>query len=322
MIPDELRARYRTHDEIRAHGAIGNLGDGVEITAHGLSTRLLAWPGTGFQTEAVHVITVEPGQESERFCYDLAEEAMLCRSGKVDVWLRDRWVELQPGDIAYVPEGVERAVRNHHREPCILVTQITPPQFDLYAEHGLYNVELGVMNYDSIHKACTNAKPVELPRENEMRFHATAPDVRSQNLERHDVRARGALFNILMGAAFTGIGLPMRLVLWPGAGCRTAGFNYAEAADGVEDVIHEHPVSDECLVMWGGRGAFFIDDQWVEAEANDVALAPCGVAHGHRSTEPSWFGGFASPPQLDLLLPTDYYVDGVFSAPEATRLRP
>ena len=56
MVADALRARYRTHDEIRASGAIGNLGQGVEITTHGVSTRLIAWPGTGYQTEAVHVL--------------------------------------------------------------------------------------------------------------------------------------------------------------------------------------------------------------------------------------------------------------------------
>jgi hypothetical protein len=33
------------------------------------------------------------------------------------------------------------------------------------------------------------------------------------------------------------------------------------------------------------------------------------------------FGGFASPPQLDLLMPTDYYAAGAFSSVTATRLR-
>ncbi len=28
-----------------------------------------------------------------------------------------------------------------------------------YADRGLYNSELGVMNYDSVHKTCTNARP-------------------------------------------------------------------------------------------------------------------------------------------------------------------
>jgi mannose-6-phosphate isomerase-like protein (cupin superfamily) len=324
MVADEMRARYRTHDEIRAGGAIGNLCDGVEITTHGVSTRLVAWPGTGYQTEAVHVLTLQPGESSDRYCYDLAEEAILCFKGRGEVWLRDSWVKIAPGDIAYLPEGVEHAIRNPAKrgDPLVVVTQITPPQLDLYAARGLYNVELGVINYDSVHKECTNARPAEMSLANEMAYHDTHPKERSWNLGRDEVRAQGALFNVFMGAGFSGIGLPMRLILWPGAGARTAGFNYAYGPEGVEDIIHKHPVSDECLVMWQGRGQFFVGNQWVDAEANDCVLAPCGVAHGHRSNDgPAFFGGFASPPQLDLLIPTDYYEQGRFSSPKAKRLR-
>jgi hypothetical protein len=45
--------------------------------------------------------------------------------------------------------------------------------------------------------------------------------------------------------------------------------------------------------------------------------------HGHRSTDargPSMMGGFASPPQLDLVIPTDYYSSGRFSHPDQTEL--
>jgi mannose-6-phosphate isomerase-like protein (cupin superfamily) len=141
-------------------------------------------------------------------------------------------------------------------------------------------------------------------------------------VDREEVRSRGALFNIYMGTSFEGLGMPMRLILWPGEGTRTVGFSYAFGADGVEDIIHRHPVSDECLVCWEGEGQFFMGDRWVEIQANDVVLAPCGVAHGHRSVGPAFFGGFASPPQLDLLIPTELYRDGRFHAPKATLFRP
>jgi quercetin dioxygenase-like cupin family protein len=244
MIPDELHARYRSARKIRAEGAIGNLFDGVSITAHGLDTRLLAWPGTGFQTEAVHVTTVKPGQQSDRYAYGLAEEAILCRYGSAEVWLRGQWVTLKPGDIAYIPEGLDRQVRNPatNRADAILVHQICPPQFDLYAEGGYYNNRLGVMNFDAIEKAAINAPWVEPPPPQQMAFNDDQPAIRAQNLAPEDVKARGALFNVLEGAAFTGIGLPMRLVLWPGAGTRLVGFNYAYCGTGVDDVSHKHPV--------------------------------------------------------------------------------
>lgn len=326
MIADALRARYRSAKKIRAEGAIGNLFDGVAIAAHGLDTRLLAWPGTGYQTEAVHVTTVKPGQQSDRYTYDLAEEAILCRYGTAEVWLRGQWVTLKPGDMAYIPEGVERQIRNPatNQADAILVNQICPPQFDLYAEHGFYNNRLGLMNFDSIEKAAINAAPVEPPVPQQMAFNDDQPAVRAQNLAPADVKARGALFNVLEGTAFTGIGLPMRLVLWPGAGTRLVGFNYAYCGTNVQDMIHRHPVSDEFLVMWSGSGQFFIGGiGWIDAGENDVILAPCGIEHGHRSTAergPSMMGGFASPPQMDLVIPTPYYKNGIYAHPHASRL--
>ena len=326
MIPEALRARYRSAQKIRTEGGIGNLFDGVSISAHGLDTRLLAWPGTGFQTEAVHVTTVKPGQHSTRYVYGLAEEAILCRYGSAEVWLRGQWVTLNPGDIAYVPEGLDRQIRNPatNRADAILVHQICPPQFDLYVDGGYYNPLLGVMNFESIEKAAINAPQVEPPAPQRMAFNDDQPEVRARNLAPQDVKAKGALFNVLEGAAFTGIGLPMRLVLWPGAGTRLVGFNYAYCGTGVDDIIHRHPVSDEFLVMWSGSGQFFIGGiGWFDAEENDVILAPCGVMHGHRSTTnrgPSMMGGFASPPQMDLVIPTPYYKDGLYLHPPSTQL--
>ena len=325
-ITDHLRARYRTAKQIRTEGAIGNLFDGPTITAHGLETRLLAWPGTGYQTESVHVTNVQPGQQSDRYTYDLAEEAVLCRHGVVEVWLKDRWVTLQPGDIAYFPAGVEHQIRNSagNTEPAILVNQICPPQFDLYADKGFYNNQLGVMNFDSIEKACTNAIPVTPPKLEEMTFREDQAEVRAKNLAPDEIKLNGALFHVLEGAPFTGIGLPMRLVLWPGAGTRLTGFNYAYTGIGVTDVIHKHPVSDEFLVMWSGSGQFFGGGfGWVDAEENDVMMAPCGVVHGHRSIDgrgPSMMGGFASPPQLDLLIPSPLYTNGMFEHPAESEL--
>lgn len=201
----------------------------------------------------------------------------------------------------------------------MLVTQVTPPHIDLYSDHGFCNAELGVVNPEAIAKAALNSKRVEFPN-TPMAYRESFPDARAWNLSADEVRRGGALFNVYKGAAFSGIGLPMRLILWPGAGSRTAGFNHAFAAEGVEDTVHRHPVSDECLILWQGSGEFYIGAEWVNAQANDCVLAPCGVTHGHRSAEGSFFGGFASPAQLDLLIPTDYDSDGVVTTPESTEL--
>ena len=67
--------------------------------------------------------------------------------GKGEVFLRDRWVEIEPGDIAYFPEGLERATRNprDNDRDFVLVNSISPPQFDLYEPFGYYDKEQGVV---------------------------------------------------------------------------------------------------------------------------------------------------------------------------------
>ena len=328
-IPDGLRARNRSASQVRAEGAIGNLFDGVELTMHGLRTRILAWPGNGYQTESVHLLTVGPGEQGDRYEYDLAEQAFLCRHGEAEVWLRDQWVTLRPGDIAYVPAGVPTQIRavDDASTDALLVAQTCPPQLDAYSTTGAYDAEHGLFDETAAQRAAAAAIPGTPPDPiDEMTHRTDQGDVRSWNLDAADVAAKGALFNVLEGSAFTGIGLPMRLVLWPGAGSRLTGFNYAYCGVGVADRSHRHPVADEFLVMWSGSGELYVEGiGWVDADAHDIAMAPAGVMHGHRSTDtrgPSMMGGFASPPQLDLLIPTDYYDDGRFTHPTATELSP
>ena len=106
MIGEKWSTRFRSDDEIRSRGAIGNLNDGIEITTQGVRTRLIAWPGNGFQTESVQVLTLAPGEESAQYEYDMSDEAMVCFKGQGEVYLRGEWVQIEPGDIAYFPERV------------------------------------------------------------------------------------------------------------------------------------------------------------------------------------------------------------------------
>jgi len=311
MEKETYLSRYRTADEIRRSGAIGGLNEGPVIELHEMQTRLVAWPGNGFQTESVHVLTLEPGQSSAEYTYYGSEEAMICLLGAGEVWMHDRWVTIAPGDIAYFPEGVPHSIRNVHKEqPLTLVTQITPPPVELYAASGFYHVALGTMNFDACNRASLNAASGNLKAPLALAYRETESAVRSWNLEPAEVRARGALFNMFMGAPFDALGIPARLVVWPGAGSRTAGFNFAYSPKPEADFIHTHPVSDECLFLWAGKGKGFLGgSQWFEVDVLECLLAPCGVFHGHWGG-PTFWGGFASPPQADLLIKTPYYQEG------------
>ena len=327
MADEQFQARFRTREEIRSFGAIGNLQDGAEITTNGLHTRLIAWPGIGFQTEAVHVLTLHPADESDTYAYGMAEEAMLCLSGRGEVLLRGDWRAIQPGDIAYFPETVVHAVRAvaDATEDLVLVTQITPPQFDLYEPSGFYNRAEATLNQSAIFKATLNASHVEIPQ-HQMGYHDSKSEVSGAHLTPAEVRTGGAIFNVYSGTPFPGLGIPAQLVLWPGAGTRTAGFNFALAPARATDRMHIHPVSDECLILWEGVCEGYIahgysGSQFVLLDTYDVILAPCGVLHGHRSTDtPSVLGGFASPPQLDLLLDAGLYKHGAFAPATFERL--
>jgi gentisate 1,2-dioxygenase len=51
---DQHRTKFKTYQEVRSAGAIGNLNEAPEIHTHGIRARLIAWPGNGYQTESVH----------------------------------------------------------------------------------------------------------------------------------------------------------------------------------------------------------------------------------------------------------------------------
>lgn len=327
--------RYRTHRQIRQEGALSNLGDGIPITTHGIDTRPIAWPGNGFQTESVHVLTVKPGEESERYAYEMAEEAMVCFKGKGQIYLRGEWRDVAPGDIAYFPFDVERAVRNpaENQEDFVLVTSISPPQFDLYAPAGLYDPVNKVMNYEAVEYAKINTKRVQYSNVNEMAFHDNCSEIRAWNLDNHEIRTGGALFNAFYGGALTGLvqggtedGPPdMLLILFGGFGTGATGFNFSCMQPGMTADIHTHPVSDECIVNWWGGDQVWLGDRWLPTESYDCILAPCGVRHGSfvpaEPDQPLFVGGFAAPPQLDLLIQSGYYKDGKFTRPPFSRLK-
>ncbi len=340
MEEEAYRARNRTHDEIRQKGAIGNLNDGVEITTHSIPTRIIAWPGNGFQTLSVHVLTHRPGDESPMYGYDLAEEALLCLKGKGEVFLRGQWVEIEAGDVAFFPRGVTHATRNPEENDrhFVLVNCISPPQFDLYEPDGYYDREQGVMRFEAIEGAKKTARLGNLSTDNELQLNESYPELRAWNLNAEDIRREGALFNVFMGAEFHGLDpafaahMPgsqkphMLLNLWPGYGVSSTGFHFAHGIPVLQSAnIHTHPFTDECLILWAGKGHLYCNDRWVEAETFDCVFAPCGVHHdigGRRNPLAGrWFGGgFASPPQLDLYMKSEYYKDGKFNQPPFVKL--
>ena len=105
MSKEQFLARSRSYAEIREKGCVGSFNDGIEIETQGVRTRLVAWPGNGFQMHSVHVLTLRPGDASAMYQYDQGEEMLVCLKGSGEVYLRDKWVTIAPGDIAYILGG-------------------------------------------------------------------------------------------------------------------------------------------------------------------------------------------------------------------------
>ena len=254
-------AKNRSADEIRSTGAIGNLNEGIEIMLHNIPTRLIAWPGNGYQTESIHVLTLNPGLESPKYRYQISEEALLCIQGRGEVYLRGKWVEIEAGDIAYFPENIEHAVRNptQNQEDFILVAAITPPLISLYEASGFYIQELGKFDFDAVEAAKQTIVPGHISKIPQVHYNESHPELRAWNLKAHDVRQHGALFNMFRGAEFNANGSPMRFILWPGHGARQCGFHLTRCATGDMFAPHVHPISDECVIIWAGSARGFLD---------------------------------------------------------------
>jgi quercetin dioxygenase-like cupin family protein len=322
-LTDSFREWTRTREQIRQEGAVGSLCRGIEIETHGVRTRIIAWPGNGLQTQSLHVLTLSPGEESASYAFPSSEELMLCLKGAGEITMRGQRIEMMPGDLAYFPEGVPHQIWNRRGSGAdlILVTQISQPPVHLYGPGGYYDVDRCRWNFDRIEADKRVARSVAIDPAFEMAPRDTYPKLRPQNLTTEEIRSGGALFSFFSGAPFTGLGDgQMRLALWPPYGARTANVHTACMPAGAASEIHTHPISDEALLAPNCGQLYYVSGQWVDCGQYDVGLAPCGVRHGiaiaDRPGQPdSWPCGFASPPQVDLYMKTDYWTGEGYRRP-------
>jgi mannose-6-phosphate isomerase-like protein (cupin superfamily) len=136
------------------------------------------------------------------------------------------------------------------------------------------------------------------------------------------VRLHGGLFNVHRGHLHVQpSGLETHLVLTPNVGTRGIGLTAGTHYPGQGMLPHKHPISEEILIAFRGKGQFYIHDRWYDVEEGDIAYAPAGVWHGTRNpegnTEPFVTIGCASPPQLDLYDRAGYILESGPAVKEA-----
>lgn len=326
---NDYRPGNMTIDQIRRIGTIPNLNQGIQIPINGLRTRLIAWPGQGMVNGAIHLITVSPGEASPLYTYPVSEEALECIKGTGEVYYPHlpegkRWVKIEPGDVAYFPEGVKHGIRNSGKSgDFVLISQITPPQLDLYEKSGLFVKDTGKFDTDRI-KALTASSPQgKLTTLGETEFRDTSPSLRAWNRTNEQIRREGALFNIYYGAPFTQIGVPMLIILFPGYGTRNAGLHTGVLPKGSGAHSHTHPISDDCVIYLEGKASVQMEGKDVPVSALDVIAAPILVPHGAGSPAPvrTVLSGYGAPPQQELYEQQGYLKDGVYTRPKFEYLR-
>lgn len=130
--------------------------------------------------------------------------------------------------------------------------------------------------------------------------------------KRDKVRTDGGVFNLFKGDAswLETEGLEVHLVLTPRVGPRNLGMTFGIHNPGEGFEPHAHPLSEEVLIAFKGKGEMYLKDKWIEVNEGDVVYAPPGIKHGTRNpagnTEVFMTIGCASPPQLDLYQRSNY----------------
>lgn len=127
------------------------------------------------------------------------------------------------------------------------------------------------------------------------------------------VQKHGGKFNIALGETWImPNGHVCLFALNPKAGARNINIVVGFHAPGKEFAPHVHPLSEEVLLVFSGKGECFLEDKWIPCEAGDIVYAPPGIYHGTRNfpdaTEPFVTLGIATPPQLDLYMRAGYDV--------------
>jgi quercetin dioxygenase-like cupin family protein len=62
--------------------------------------------------------------------------------------------------------------------------------------------------------------------------------------------------------------------------------------------LHRHPYSETFIIL-GGRGRFRLGDDWVEAGAGEVVVAPADVPHTFEALEPLRMVNVHAAPRME-----------------------
>jgi quercetin dioxygenase-like cupin family protein len=122
-------------ERISKEGSIFRIDEGYSwIETEGLSVHLVLTPKVGSRMLNVSSGFHKPGEGFEPHMHPISEELVIVIKGKGQFYLKDRWIDVEVGDILFAPPGIKHGTRNPatNSEEFVTVGCASPPQLDLY----------------------------------------------------------------------------------------------------------------------------------------------------------------------------------------------
>jgi mannose-6-phosphate isomerase-like protein (cupin superfamily) len=127
-------------DETQLRGFSGT-GQLAPDEAPRATMNFLFWPGTGSCRLCLHCGIQQPGETFNVHLHEHSDEAFIAFEGIGQMYLVDRWIDVEAGDVLYAAPGVLHGARNPHTGPAArrFVTCGGPTPFDpaLYDAAGV-----------------------------------------------------------------------------------------------------------------------------------------------------------------------------------------
>jgi len=268
-------------DRVRLNGVMID-PDMVKVTEnYGCRVKILITPDTGSALTACQVMYLSPGDMYPVHLHPVSEDVIIVFKGRGEVFVGDRWYEVEEGDVIYSPEYVKHGVRNPSSNENLFICYNwqVPYISDFNCLPGAKDQFFDVKVSPAISLAWRG------------KFDARIPDT-------------GFISHINCGALFVEYGAPMRFIVWPGMGARKVSLHRAEHPPGFEFKVHVHPDAEDTILAFRGNGQGYLGDRWIDMKEGYVLYAPKGVKHGTRNQfstgTPFICTGAAAPPQSDL----------------------